>query len=65
MTHWNHLRLAYRTSEPPDDLDELYFRNAVSVALREAFGIIGMSTPVDILKFDQEAQRAILRVPSE
>ncbi|TPX31692.1 hypothetical protein SeMB42_g07722 [Synchytrium endobioticum] len=61
---WQYMSISL-TTEPAHDLDELYFRNAISIALRDAFGIIGMSTPIDVLTFDLDTQHAVIRVPSE
>ncbi|TPX32617.1 hypothetical protein SmJEL517_g04295 [Synchytrium microbalum] len=59
---WYYLSVSL-ISDPPHPLDELYFRNAMSMALREAFGISGMSTPLDLLRFDHQAQHAFIRIP--
>lgn len=53
------------TKSRPELLLPTYFKGKIDQSLQTVFGEIGGHTTVDVLKFDQTNQRAILRVPSD
>jgi ribonuclease P protein subunit RPP14 len=52
-------------AEPSNALTIDYFKAHIESALKQIFGEIGGQTTVDILKFDADTQKAIVRVPSK
>nr|CAD7573782.1 unnamed protein product [Timema californicum] len=47
-----------------DTITAAYFKNHVLGALRTLFGGIGSSVDIDVLKYDEDSCRAILRCPA-
>ncbi|KAG4078188.1 hypothetical protein HA402_002240 [Bradysia odoriphaga] len=64
MTGYYYLDVSLDTDSRPELLLPTYFKGKIDQSLQTVFGEIGGHTTVDILKFDQNNQRAILRVPS-
>jgi ribonuclease P protein subunit RPP14 len=63
MTGYYYLDVSLETKSPPELLLPTYFKGKIDQSLQTIFGEIGGHTTVDVLKFDQINQRAILRVP--
>ncbi|KAJ6630193.1 Ribonuclease P protein subunit p14 [Pseudolycoriella hygida] len=65
MTGYFYLDVSLDTESRPEVLLPTYFKSKIDQSLQSIFGEIGGHTTVDILKFSQTDQRAILRVPSD
>ncbi|KAI8928905.1 hypothetical protein BC831DRAFT_509632 [Entophlyctis helioformis] len=50
---------------PPGDFDEVSFKNAVVLALRQSFGIVGTAVTVDVLHYNDADRKAWIRTPAE
>lgn len=52
-----------KLDQEPDQLLPVYLKGRINQTLQSVFGEIGGHTSVDILKFDENRRRAILRIP--
>lgn len=63
MTQYFYLDVSLELSEKSEPILPVYFKGSIQQSLLAVFGEIGGQTDIDLLKFDQEAARGILRVP--
>uniref|UniRef100_A0A182MUI7 Uncharacterized protein n=1 Tax=Anopheles culicifacies TaxID=139723 RepID=A0A182MUI7_9DIPT len=54
-----------KLARKPNQLSALYIKGSIDHSLVKIFGDIGGQTEVDLLKFDEQRRRIILRVPKE
>lgn len=63
MTEYFYLDVSLELSEDSDSILPIYIRGSIEQSLQSIFGEIGGQTTVDILKFDRDSCRGIIRVP--
>lgn len=64
MIHHFYLKCRKLASEA-DNLLPVYVKGCIEQSLHRVFGEIGGHTTVDVLKFDENRRRLILRVPEQ
>ncbi|XP_050071615.1 uncharacterized protein LOC126559490 [Anopheles maculipalpis] len=65
MSGYIYFDVEIKLANKPNQLSALYVKSTIDCALAKIFGEIGGQTEVDLLKFDEQRQRFILRVPKE
>uniref|UniRef100_A0A182XHE8 CHCH domain-containing protein n=1 Tax=Anopheles quadriannulatus TaxID=34691 RepID=A0A182XHE8_ANOQN len=65
MSDYFYLDVEIKLAEEPNQLSALYLKGSIERSLTKVFGEIGGQTEVDLLKFDAQRKRIILRVPKE
>lgn len=65
MTGYFYFDVEIKLAEEPNDLSAIYVKSGIERSLVQVFGEIGGQTEIDLLKFDKERKRVVLRVPRE
>ncbi|XP_052866301.1 ribonuclease P protein subunit p14 [Anopheles cruzii] len=63
MSEYFYFDVELKFAREPDQLLSIYVKASVEQSLLKVFGEIGGQTVVDLLKFDAQRRRIILRVP--
>jgi len=64
MSDYHYLNFSIKFEKQPEELLPAFIRGAIIQSLTTVFGEIGGQTQLDLLHFDEDNQKGILRVPT-
>jgi hypothetical protein len=63
---WTYAKIKIKFEDEQTHLqDSLTFRNAISLATKHTFGIMGQAVDIDVLSYEPSISIGIIRIPAE